>query len=266
MTKIGVVGNGVVGGAMARCWMEHASVRIYDKDPARRTHSIVEALEGDVVFVCLPTPRARQGLAADLTAVDGFFKEHRGTTFNFVLRSTVPVGTTARLRKEYDLPNLVHSPEFLTARAAAVDAQTPSRNIIGGEECRCFTTLRQLYRERFPGITTHLMSSDESEAVKLILNAFFAVKVGFFNEARQLCDSYGMDWDVVLRGVLSDGRIAYSHTRVPGPDGRRGWGGDCLPKDLCSFMDCLDRAGGKAMITLAAHLRNGMDRESTWKT
>ncbi len=253
--KIGVIGGGVVGQATARCWLEHCSeVRVHDLDPRRSTHNQGDTIGGtDLVFVCLPEAN-----------LDAFFSVVKYWKYqNFVLRSTVPIGTTCRLSQQCNLPNLVHSPEFLTARCAATDAQMPARNVIGspaGARTDCWLVLQGLYEKRFPGVPIWCMTSDDSEAVKLIVNSFFAVKVSFFNECRSLCDKLSLDWDMVLAGVLSDGRIAHSHTRVPGPDGKRGFGGACLPKDLEMMRQCLHEANVLDLICNAAQLRNVQDR------
>jgi UDPglucose 6-dehydrogenase len=238
--------------------MEHAEVRAYDADSRRSTHSLQAVLECDVVFVCLPTPALPSG-ACDLSAVRSFFKKQVGSQRVFVLRSTVPIGTTAALACDYSLPNIVHSPEFLTARCAVTDAQLPARNIIGylRESPRGYDTLYELYMRRFPGIAVHVMLSNESEAVKLFLNGFFAVKVAYFNEVNGLAQKFGLNWDAVLKGMLSDGRVAHSHTRVPGPDGSYGFGGACLPKDLDSLIQQL---GQDSFVTAAAKARNIKDR------
>jgi len=268
--RIGVIGGGTVGWATARAFIEHVDeVRVWDSLVERRTSQwLGPVLACDLVFICLPEQK-----------VEGWFAEI-GTgnpKANYVLRSTVPVGTTRGLRENYGLANLVHSPEFLTARCSITDAHLPARNIIGlplathrptdGELCphgeyRCFMLLRDLYRKRFPGVPIHELSSDESEAVKLIQNSFFAVKVAFFNEARAFCDRVGLYWDRVLEAVLADGRIAHAHTKVPGPDGLRGFGGACLPKDLAQWINCLQDAGCKATMAFAAQERNMIDRGS----
>lgn len=235
MLKIGIVGNGVVGHATARAFMEHAEIKVYDVIAEKRTHTLPETVACDLVFVCLPTPQIEGQLGCNLRYLHDFFEWHRGFNTNFILRSTVPIGTTKKLARVYNLPNLVHSPEFLTARCAVTDAQLPARNIIGTpnnrETCNrseCEDKLWKLYTERFPGVYTHMLSSDESEAVKLFQNSFFAVKVGLFNEFKALADTVGMDWEKVLAAMLADGRIAHSHTKVPGPDGKYGFGGTCL--------------------------------------
>lgn len=260
--RIGVIGGGVVGRATFRVWVEYAEVcRVYDIVPERGTgHKLEEVLDADLVFVCLPTPRSAggSGLGADLGAIDGFFASVASSKINFILRSTVPVGTTARLREVHKLNNLVHYPEFLTARCSIVDAHIPSSNIVGGVECRCKVELVRALQRRFPGVTLHLLTSDESEAVKLIRNGFFATKIGFFNEVYDWCLRENLDWRYVLAAVLSDGRISHSHTQVPGPDGNRGFGGECLPKDLTNLIDCMDKSGmhPPPWVTRAAYERN----------
>lgn len=249
--KIGVIGGGIVGRAVARTYIEFATVLMYDILPERCTidehtnkrHTTEEVLDSDLVFVCLPTNMKQDDpFAMDLSAVEGFFGEYgcKWSDTNFVLKSTVPIGTCRRIREYCDLTNLVHSPEFLTARCAVTDAIIPSRNIVGGIYCECGIKLYALYHKRFPGIVTHMMTSDESEAVKLFCNAFFATKVGFFNEINTLCNRLDLDWQHILMGMLSDGRISHSHTQVPGPDGRRGFGGSCLPKDLLCLVKTME--------------------------
>lgn len=262
--KLGIVGNGVVGSATARCYLEHVDeVRVYDELKERRTHTLEEAIDTDFVFVCLPTPQKKDG-SCDVSIIDEFFSEApKGR--RYVLRSTVPVGTTERLYREFDW--IVHSPEFLTARCAHVDAQIPSRNIVGYPWAPNLSTcpLAQLYLSRFPGTPLHTMFSNASEAVKLIQNSFFATKVAFFNEAYSFCQKLGIDWDAVMRGILADGRIVPSHTRVPGPDGKRGFGGACLPKDLASYVHQLHANGLPAWVAQAAILRNKEDRSEAPK-
>lgn len=240
--NIGVIGNGTVGHALSRCYMESHTVRVWDVVPEKATHSLNEVLRSDIVFLTLPTPQKAGSLECDLSTIEDFCNMLGGSVpnGNYVLRSTVPIGTTKALRKKYSLPNLVHSPEFLTARCAVTDAMLPARNIIGWKfagkewwECSpCGKILESLYLDRFPGIPVHTISSDESEAVKLFCNAFFATKIAFFNEINLLSEKMGLDWPTVLNGMLSDGRISHSHTQVPGPDGSYGFGGACLIKDL----------------------------------
>lgn len=241
--RIGVVGGGVVGNATAHAFREMGEVRVYDVIPERSTHSLGKVLDCDIVFLCLPTPQKVDSLACDLSAVEQFFTEltrfGKGEVIvNFVLRSTVPIGTTKRLREWYKCPNLCHSPEFLTARTAVEDACNPTRLIIGHPRLDGlqWDGLERLYAKRFPAVPLFTMTSDESEAVKLMQNGFSAVKIAFFNEMRCLADKFGLDWERVMSGLLAGGWINSMHTAVPGPDGQRGFGGPCLPKDLANLV------------------------------
>jgi len=273
MKTIGIIGGGFVGSAMARMCMEHAEVRIFDVMPERKTHPIIEVVQSDLVFLCLPTPMTepkQYRYDCDLSILksglnDVFQYYVKGTTV--VIKSTVPVGTTALLAKEYDLP-LVHSPEFLTARCALVDAQTPARNITGYVEGNpnsidAAVLLRRWYQERFPGVPSFLASSNNSEAAKLACNTFFAVKVAFFNEFRQFAEAAGCDWEDVREMMLADGRIAHAHTTAPGPDGMWGFGGTCLPKDLQNVMQAAKGLGVETDLLSATWERNQRDRKKS---
>lgn len=264
--KVGVVGGGVVGKATARAYLEFADqVCVYDLDPNRRTHSMDDVLACDVVFICLPTPGGKDG-RLDLSAVERFavtaaaYCDINHVRPNFVLKSTVPVGTTRSLREVHGLPNLVHSPEFLTARCAQTDAMLPAQLVIGVPPGRYpqagVAALDGLYEARFPGVPIRTMSSDESEALKLMLNGFFAIKVAYFNEARGLADRLGLDWQVLLRGILGDGRVAPYHCNVPGPDGMRGFGGSCLPKDLAQLAFHMAEQAVCSAVTAGAAVSN----------
>jgi nucleotide sugar dehydrogenase len=272
--KIGIIGGGVVGHATARSWTEHADVRVYDINPKKRTHSLPDALVGDVVFICLPTPLG-DNKRLDTSVIEQFCQDHQGYGTNFVLRSTVPIGFTRQMREKYDLQNLVHNPEFLTARCAVLDANMPAQLVIGvpypkshyvwsltDDDTRVGAEpLQSIYERRFPGIPIRVIHSDESEAAKLFLNSFFAVKVAFANELRTLSDYLGLDWEYVREVLLGDGRLCSSHTQVPGPDGKRGFGGTCLPKDLSELVGTIRDAGQGYYIGSATLARNSIDRK-----
>ena len=236
--RIGIIGGGVVGRATARGWMEHARVRVYDLYPPRATASFADTLSSDILFLCLPTP-AMQGeyVTASFDEFVARYREVESRPSVIAVRSTVDVGYTRRLATMlHDVP-VVHNPEFLTARCAEADYQTPARHLIGLtgsfiREVQAFTLCIQL---RWVGVKVLQMQSEESELSKLATNAFFAQKVVFFNLVRKACEQSGCDWDAVQKGILSDGRIAHAHTEVPGPDGQRGYGGTCLPKDMAAF-------------------------------
>ncbi len=269
--KIGVVGNGFVGGALSRAFVENYELFVYDKVENRSPHSLSETIETDIVFVCLPTPmKDIEGAEANLSIIHEFFDEveqltkfENGTVY--VIKSTVPIGTTSSLREKYKTENIIHSPEFLTARCANIDLLTAARHVIGGSspDSEQVKKVLELYEERFPGSRILTMSSDESEFVKYACNCFFATKVIFFNELKLLCENMDLDWDLMMKGIISDGRIGQSHHRVPGPDGGYGFGGTCFPKDLNAFIDTFEKNGMEANLLKAVWERNKEIR-TTW--
>lgn len=264
--KLGIIGGGVVGHATGRAFLEHHEVRVYDVAKERSTHTFNEVLtESGLTFLCLPTPPRQGSLEFDTTTLDEVLQkiayQYRDPgseicSLNLVIKSTVPVGYTRSRADRFKMTNLVHSPEFLTARCSVTDAHLPARNIIGSPRpgTDCGRALVHLFLRRFPGVPILGMLSDESELVKLATNAFFAVKVAFLNEVNYFASARGLNWEQVLRGILTDGRISHAHTKVPGPDGRYGFGGDCLPKDLANLAAQLGPTAG--LVCNAALQRN----------
>ena len=245
MKTIGIIGNGFVGNAIAEGFKHYTTVKIYDRDDKRSSHSFEDTINSDIVFVSVPTPMSnKQEGRCNLSIVEDVFTRASKIKSSaiFVIKSTVPIGTTSKLQKQYPKLTIIHSPEFLTARSAKLDFITPSRNIVGYPKesysnlDQCPNVLVDLYKERFPGVACQLMTSDESETVKYIANCFFSVKISYFNEIKLLCDKLELNWDSVMGGVLSDGRIGISHYQVPGHDGKPGFGGTCFPKDINSLI------------------------------
>ena len=246
--SIAVIGNGVVGSAIVRGFLEHCTeVRVYDIRSEKSTHTFPDALLCDFVFVSVATPSLPDG-RCDLSAVHNVMEIAAGFQGNMILRSTVPPGTTRMLADRYRIPRLLHSPEFLTARCAHTDFQCPSRNLIGHldttENVASAVALRQLYCSRFPGVPCYTFPAEVTELAKLAQNSFFAVKLGFFNMVYDLCQAYRINYEDVRCSLLSDGRIAHAHTGIPCPaSGTRGWGGACLPKDSASFASLFKALG-----------------------
>ena len=250
--KIGVIGNGFVGSALVHGFSTYCDVKVYDSNPKKSVDPLLLTLDSDFVIVCLPTPMVdAEGGKANLSIIEKFFKDLNkyGSAIKekpvFVIKSTVPVGTTERLARENKMTNIIHYPEFLTARTADIDYICATRHVLGtvpgGEDHGM--DLQELLEERFPGSRIIQTSSKESEMIKYVSNCFFATKVMFFNEMKLLSDELNMEWDKVLEGVLSDGRIGQSHHQVPGHDGDCGFGGTCFPKDINAMISIMKKHG-----------------------
>ena len=114
------------------------------------------------------------------------------------------------------------------------DFLSQTRYVLGGES-EDTKKVANLYRDRF-GKTISIIETDfeSAELIKYVCNCFFATKVSFMNEMKQISDKVGADWETVVEGFVRDGRVGHSHINVPGPDGKFGFGGKLFPKGCAS--------------------------------
>ena len=244
---IGIVGNGFVGNAVYQNVRDKAPTKVYDVDKNRSFSTLEEVLEQQYIFICLPTPMKMDG-SCDLSILDKFFEDvdAMGLDFlkerTFIIKSTVPIGTTRKYAEKYELLSIAHNPEFLTARNAVLDFANAERTVIGGNQY-AVRDASNFYWRFFHETPVIQMTSDESEAVKYFSNTFLAYKVAYFNKIFDMCEKVGMDYKNVVKGVTADSRIGKSHTKVPGIDNDRGFGGTCFPKDLNSLIVQMESAG-----------------------
>lgn len=231
--KVGIIGNGFVGEALAFAFSSVSEIFVYDIDPLKSKDNLDQIHSCDFVFVCVPTPMCVDG-SQDLSFVENVFKFSKKTPI-YILKSTVLPGTTDYLVKKYPELNLVFSPEFLTERTAKLDMLTQSRIVLGGN-LRIVDQVEKLFTLRFKNKNIIRTDSRTAELIKYMNNTFFATKVSIMNEFKLLSDKIGANWEDALHGFVADGRVGDSHTNVPGHDGKLGYGGTCFPKDVNALL------------------------------
>ena len=247
MKKVGIIGNGFVGNAVYQNVRDKAETKVYDVDRNRSLNTFEEVLQQEYIFVCVPTPMKKDG-SCDLSILEKLFEDISNKDLElfeertFIIKSTVPIGTTKKLVEKYPLLWIVHNPEFLTARNAVNDLAKADRTIIGGDSLLTGRVAKLYWGYVYWGQEPNIIqcSSDESEAIKYFSNVFLAYKVAYFNKVYDVCEKLGMDYKNLRRGITTDPRIGKSHTQVPGIDRDRGFGGTCFPKDLNSLIHQMD--------------------------
>jgi UDPglucose 6-dehydrogenase len=239
--NIGIIGFGFVGssvayGFSAQTGFDHATIRIYDKDKSKSTHSLSEVLgESDFIFLSVPTPSNADG-SINISILHTVLEEinDHGTKDGCIVlvRSTIVPGTTTGFAEKYNNLTFVFNPEFLTERSAKFDFINQSRFVLGGSPENT-SKVADLFRFRFGNSTPMVETNFETaEFIKYMNNCYFATKVSFMNEMRLIADNSNVDWQTAVDGFVRDGRVGHSHLSVPGPDGKFGFGGSCFPKDM----------------------------------
>lgn len=265
MYHIGIIGYGFVGKATSILKCDKINLTIYDIDPKLCNPlgtQLIDLVNLDAVFVCVPTPMDSDG-KCNLNIVNSVVEQLRKLNCkNIVIRSTVPIGTAKKLNCDF-------MPEFLTEKNFVNDFINCKQWIIGSSRTdffqNLFTTAKECGSIHYDNCL--FMDTKAAELVKYSRNCFLSVKVSFFNEMEEFCRKKNINYEQVKEGTGGDPRIGLSHTDVPGHDGHRGFGGICFPKDMSSMITQMESTDMKSYVLKSAYQRNiEVDRpEKDWE-
>lgn len=261
MKKIGIMGIGMVGGAMQRYFTEISGMSIVVYDPAKGFSDTHEINTADIIFICVPTPFNQEKNNFDTLYLDEAFSILNGNKI-IVIKSTVLPGTTQEYQLKFPQHKILFNPEFLTETTADKDVREPNRQIVGyTQESRevAQEVMDVLPRAPFEKLVT----AEEAEMVKYYNNCFYVLKVAYVNQIYDLCQKLGIDYDHVKECAKAEPMMGTNHFEIF-HKGYRGYGGKCLPKDVRALIRLAqDNAVDLTLLRNAEEYNNNLVNQNT---
>jgi UDPglucose 6-dehydrogenase len=267
--NIGLIGYGFVGKATKILDCDNVNFFVYDINPDLcdpKDTTLEKVSNCDLVFIAVPTPLDNNN-NCHTNIVESVVNSLRNINSDckIVIRSTVPPGTSKRL-------NCGFMPEYLTEKNFMNDFINATEWTIGSNDPILIKRFTELINysynsNKIKSNKIYVVESDTAETVKYTKNTFLALKVSFFNEIYDFCEKKNINFDYVRELVTIDTRIGSSHSNCPGHDGKRGYGGTCLPKDSKSFLSEFEKNNVPSYLIKSCVERNdNLDRvDGDWQ-
>lgn len=228
--KIAIVGYGFVGRSTELLFFQPGvEILIHDPNLGR---TISDWSGVDYTFICVPTPVDENGKCLSTTVVDEVVKFVRGKTTRAKRGGQIVVRST--LGPEQLNSEWIYMPEFLKERTWKEDTLSYHTPVVFGTTVDVSDLCILL-----PMKKVYVVTPQEAAVYKLSRNALLATKVMFANHLYDVCEKEECNFDSVIELYMGEGEFGYSHWNVPGPDGKRGFGGKCLPKDTTHFANLI---------------------------
>jgi UDPglucose 6-dehydrogenase len=258
--KIGIIGYGYVGSAVAASYDQK---QLLINDPAHPdiSKSIDELKQNcDAIYVCVPTPQADTG-ECDTSILESVIQQLSGFSGIVIAKSTASPAVYQQLEALSGL-RLAHVPEFLTQVNAVNDYLKPKKIVVGCKES-LHTAVADVILNSYVKFTGQVEYCEIGEAsmFKYLANTMLAMKVVMNNEYYDLCQAMGLNWNAISSIASTDVRLGNTHWRVPGPDGQRGFGGACFPKDTMALEYLAENIAGVKLSMLS----EAIDKNYTYR-
>jgi UDPglucose 6-dehydrogenase len=238
--NIGIIGFGYVGSAIA--WAHNHDEVIINDPQLSESIPLEKFVACDAVYICVPSPSKENGECdtSILESVLEQFTVHESVPI--ISKVTAPPEVYSRLQKKYT--NLVHVPEFLTAKNNIKDYMRSKFLVIGGAPNHA-NVAADIITSTVDVSESDILITDIETAsfFKYMMNSYLASKVTFMNEFYALAEKDGIDWKEVQRLAKHDSRIGITHMNVPGDNGSFGWEGACFPKDVDAIINYAESKG-----------------------
>ena len=260
--KVGIIGYGVVGKAVNYTMKNAYEIIKYDK--YGDYDKLEDTLISDFIFITVPTPFDYKKNIVDLSAVNDSLSFLNNENYKgiVIIKSTLPIGSCDIFIKEYGL-NLVYNPEFLReSKTPFEDFENQVDVVIGTSNENSFFLVKSLYESVLANSTNyHKVSFKEGEMIKYSQNATLASRVAISNVIFDACQYYELDYNVIRKLAFDEcDLLGPNMVEVPGPDGKRGFGGKCLPKDIRAFSTVYESDLLKEIISYNDSLRDDLGK------